>query len=153
VSDPIPLQTISLLTLRSIYPPRGDHSRYHVTGACDVATQSTARPSARVIASGARRSRSARTGHGIVANTVPVPDGWHQCDDRAGHTLIDHASQRITLPMHWALRREARAAHRRSAHATSASPAFSIGSPLITAVRRAVDFQCSNEQIRRKIRV
>jgi hypothetical protein len=78
MSDPIPLQKISPLMLRSIYPPRGHRSRYHVTGACDVATQSTARPSACAIASSARQSRGVRTGYGMITNTVPVPDGWHQ---------------------------------------------------------------------------
>ena len=39
------------------------------------------------------------------------------------------------------------------AHAASASPPFSVGRPLITGVRCAVDFQCSNDQISSKIRV
>jgi hypothetical protein len=78
MSDPIPLQKISPLMLRSIYPPRGNHSRYHVTGACDVATQSTARSSACAIASSALQSRSVRTDYGMVTNTAPVPDGWRQ---------------------------------------------------------------------------
>jgi hypothetical protein len=78
MSDPIPLQKILPLTLPSFYPPRADHPRYIVTAAPgEVAMQSTVRPaiSARVIASTGGRSRGERTGFGIVAKTMPMPDG------------------------------------------------------------------------------